>query len=389
MDATPEIARSLGNIIVRARIAVSYAFLMLGLSVGLWAVHIPLVQARLQIDPAILGLALLTMASGALVAMPVAGWLVGRVGAKLPTGVVLCAFTALMPFPILASATWFLFVSAFFFGAGLGSLDVLGNIQAAEVETARGKPTMSSFHGFFSIGGLLGAALGAGIIAIGWGDGSGAAVVAAICFVLSVYAAFNLWPSERPVAGAPMFVLPPRAALGLGIIAFLCFAVEGAVTDWSALYLTTVKQSTVTMAATGFAVYSVAMTVLRLVGDVLVARLGGLMVVLGGGVLVILGIAIAIASPWPLGSAAGFAIVGVGAANVVPVVFSIAARTPGMPANVGVAAVATMGYTGFLTMPPILGFIAKTWGLTMSLVVVAAMGLAIALAARPSIRRSD
>jgi hypothetical protein len=291
-----------------------------------------------------------------------------------------------MPLPILSTTTWFLFVSAFFFGAFLGAVDVAGNTQAAEVETARGKPTMSSFHAFFSIGGLAGAALGAGVIALGWGNGSGAAVLAAVFMILAIYAALNLWPSEKPVAGGPMFVLPNKAALGLGIIAFLCFAVEGAVTDWSALYLTTVKQSTVTMAATGFAIYSIAMTSLRLIGDRIVVRIGALAVLVGGGVLIVAGIAIAIASPWPLGAALGFAVVGVGAANIVPVAFSLASRTPGLPASVGVAAVATLGYTGFLMAPPILGFVAKSWGLSVSLIIVAFMGAAIAVGAVPALR---
>ena len=259
---------------LRARVAVSIAFLILGAGPGLWAVHIPLVQERLGISPAILGLALLTMAGGAVIAMPIMGWAVGRMGSRLPMAAGMILYVILTPLPILAGSVPLFFVALFFFGLLMGSLDVVGNVQAAEVETLRRRPTMSSFHAFYSIGGLAGAVVGAWVISRGWGDGTGAAMVCAVLLVAAIGATGGLLPGARAEAGTPHFALPDRAVVGLGIVAFLCFALEGAVTDWSALFLTTSKVATPETAAVGYAAYAFAMAALRLFGDPIVHRLG-------------------------------------------------------------------------------------------------------------------
>lgn len=204
---------------------------------------------------------------------------------------------ATIPLPILAGSIPFFFVALFLFGLLMGGLDVVGNVQAAEVEALRGKPTMSSFHAFYSIGGLGGALVGALLIANGWGDGTGAAGVCVILLALGAMAAGNLLPSERPIEGTPRFALPNRAVLGLGILAFLCFAVEGAVTDWSALFLTDAKAATPETAAYGYAAYAFAMAGFRLFGDPVVVRLGPKAITVGGSLLCVLGLGIVLAAP--------------------------------------------------------------------------------------------
>ena len=378
MDTTPGQRAGRTTALVRARIAISISFAVCGAGTGLWAVHIPIVTGRLSLDPSVLGLALLTMAIGAVITMPLTGAAIARFGSRPPTAFLGIAYPILAPIAILSGSTPFLFVSLFFFGAAMGALDVAMNTQASEVEKARGRPTMSSFHGFYSVGALGGSIIGGVLIGFGMADGSAGVVVSAVLIALGVYAAFNLWHSERPPEQGPRFSLPHPAVLGLGIICFLAFAGEGAVTDWSALYLSTVKNSSLSASASGFAAFSVAMVVCRLAGDPVVARLGGFLTIVGGGALMAVGMALTILSPWPLLSAVGFAIIGVGAANLVPVAFSAAARTPGVPPSMGVAAVTTLGYSGFLVFPPVLGFIAQDWGLSVALSVVALMGLAIA-----------
>jgi hypothetical protein len=267
------------------------------------------------------------------------------------------------------------------FGAAMGGLDVAANMQATEVERARGRPTMSSFHGFYSVGGLIGAAIGAAVVSAGWGDGSGAALASVAFVAVAGLTARNLYPSERPLYSGPRFALPNRAVLGLGLLAFLCFAIEGAIGDWSALFLSTVKMATASAAAIGFALYSFAMAFCRLTGDWVVSRLGGrLTVVLGGG-LIALGMGIAILAPWSLVCSIGFGIVGVGAANVVPVVFGAASRTRGVTASFAIAAVTTLGYSGFLVAPPLIGMIADAAGLSLGLWVVAFGGVVVAAVA--------
>ncbi len=368
--------------IVRARLAVSAEFLVLGSIAGVWAVHIPIVQARLQIDPAVIGLALLVMAIGAVFTMPLTGVFLSRFGSRLTTAFLGIAYPMIAPLAIYSGSVPFLFVSLLFLGAGMGALDVAMNTQAAEIEVARGRPTMSSFHGSFSVGALLGAACGGALIGLGFNDGSAALFIALVMLVVGIVASFNLWPSGRPVAGGPRLSFPPPALIGLGVITFLAFAGEGAVADWSALYLATVKGSSIAAASSGYVAFSIAMVICRLFGDPVVARIGGTRTIIGGGLLTALGMTIAVVSPNPFISAAGFALVGIGIANVVPVAFSAASRTPNLPAGAGVAAVTTLGYSGFLVLPPVLGFIARGYGLSAALVVVALMGLVIASLSR-------
>ena len=379
MDTTPEpLAARAAAALIRARVAVSAAFFILGCGTGLWAVHIPVVVERLGIDHGVVGLVLFTMAVGAVGTMPLTGWALGRLGTRRPTATLMFAFIVMTPLPILSPTLPFLFVTALIFGACMGGMDVAMNVQASEVEVARRRPTMSSFHGFYSVGTLAGSALGGLIIAAGLGGGSGAALTAVALFALAVWGALNLWQGGQPVEQGPRFVLPPVAILGLGAIVFLTFAAEGGVTDWSALYLSTVKQSSTAMAASGVVVFSIAMVVCRLAGDAIVARIGARNAVVGGGLLVAFGMGLAVLSPWPLVSAIGFGILGVGAANVVPVAISAASRVAGVAPGIGVAAVTSMGYAGFLVIPPILGFVATAFGLSFALSLVALMGLAVA-----------
>lgn len=374
-------ARTLPTI-VQARAAISATFFVLGAGFGLWAVHIPLVQRRLAIPPDTLGLALLVLAIGAIMAMPLCGWAVSHVGSRRLTVWLACLFAVLMPLPTVADSTAWLFGALWLFGLGMGGLDVAMNTQAAAIETARGRPTMSSIHAFYSLGGLAGAAAGGGMIARGWGDGRGAMVSAAVLLGMALSAARYLWNTERQVAAGPHFVMPPRAALGVGLLAFLAFSAEGAIGDWSALFLLDHKQSTPAIAATGFAAFSICMATVRLVGDPIVLRMGAVRTMTAGGGLMAAGIALALLAPWPLLSAAGFGVVGIGAANIVPVLFTASARIPGVSPSAGIAATVTMGYAGFVLMPPILGFVAGAWGLPASLGIVALMAVAIAAAAR-------
>jgi MFS family permease len=364
-----------------ARIAISAAFFILGTGAGLWAVHIPVIKERLAIDPAVLGLALLSMAIGAVGFMPVTGWTIARLGSRPPTILACFAYVFLTPLPILAWNIPVLFLTAFLFGAAMGALDVAMNTQASELETLRGRPTMSSFHAFYSIGGLAGATIGAGFVAIGWGNGEGAAAAALVFFAASAASIRHLLPSRPPDDFGPRFALPNRAVVGIGMLGFLVFAIEGAVTDWSALFLSTEKAAGPAAAATGFALYSLAMAFFRLTGDAIVARLGDRTILVGGGLLMALGLAIALLAPWPLVGAVGFALVGVGAANIVPVVFSEAGRTPGVQPAIGVAAVVTLSYAGFLVAPPILGAMAHAYGLSAALALVLLMALIVAAGA--------
>jgi MFS family permease len=285
-----------------------------------------------------------------------------------------------MPIVILSPNVFFLFCLTPTVGALWGGMNVSMNTQASEIERARGKPTMSTFHAGASLGMLAGATIGGLLIGGGWGNGSGAIGVAAVSLVILAIVIPNLLRSP-PAARGPAFVVPSRTILGLGLLAFLMFMIEGGVADWSALFLATEKNASPGWAAAGFAVFTGAMAAFRVFGNPIVAALGRRGTIAIGGGLVAFGILFAILAPWPLLSALGFAFAGMGAANIVPILISTAANTPGMAASIGVGAVTTLGLIGFLTGPPAIGFIANAFGLSAGISLLGVAGLIVAVAA--------
>lgn len=362
------------------RWAISTVFLLNGAGIGLWAAHVPTVQARMGIDTGMLSLVLLTIAGGALMAMPLMGGLTGRFGTRrmvLLSGFAFALMTAVvMGMPNLP----LLFVAAFLFGVSNGALDVAMNANASEVESARGLPTMSSFHGFFSLGGLFGASLGGVLVGQGLGHGEGALMVALATAVVLALTAPRVLGFAAHASGSH-FMLPRGAALGLGLLALLCFAVEGALVDWSALLLEERTGASPASAALGYSAFSIAMAACRFAGDRIILRIGAMRVMVIGGLAMFAGLALAVLSTNFVMSSCGFALVGLGAANVVPLLFGAAARIPGMHPGAGVAAVATLGYGGLLLAPPVLGWVAVHSSVMVALGALSLSGIVIALSA--------
>jgi MFS family permease len=364
-----------------ARWAISTVFLLNGAGIGLWAAHVPTVQARMSIDTGMLSMVLLTIAAGALLAMPLMGGLTGRWGTRRMVLLSGFAFAAMTPLIMGAPSLPLLFIAAFLFGVSNGALDVAMNANASEVETARGLPTMSSFHGFFSLGGLFGAGLGGLLVGQGLGHGEGALMVGVVTAVALALAAPRVMGFAATHGAGSHFALPREAALGLGMLALLCFAVEGALVDWSALLLEERTGATAASAALGYSAFSIAMAACRFAGDRMIVRFGAVRVMVIGGLAMFAGLALAVWSTHFLLSAFGFALVGLGAANVVPLLLGAASRIPGMSAGSGVAAVATLGYGGLLLAPPILGWVAMHSSVMVALGALSLSGVVIALSA--------
>jgi MFS family permease len=368
-----------------ARWSVSTIFLLNGAGIGVWAAHVPLVQARAGIDTGVLGFLLLTIAGGAISAMPLSGWMAGRWGTRavvIGSGFLFALTSALL---MNVGGLVPLFVAAYAFGASNGVLDVAMNANASEVEAARGVPTMSSFHGFFSLGGLVGAALGGLLIGAGLGDGRGALMVsAAIAAAVALCARRLLAVPPAPHASPHVshFALPRGQALFLGLLGLLCFAVEGALVDWSALLLKERTRVDAASAALGYSAFSVAMAACRFAGDRLVLRFGPLRVMVAGGAGMFAGLTLAVVSTHFVLSALGFALIGLAAANVVPLIFAAAARMPGMSAGGGLATVATLGYAGLLMAPPLIGAIAAHTNIAVALGILSLSGIVIAANSR-------
>lgn len=362
-----------------ARLAVAGIFALNGMALANWIARIPDVKQRLALSDQQLGLTLFFAAIGALLAQPTIGWLIGRVGSRRLTTVMLLAFCLSVILPGLAGDMLSLMAALFVLGACNGGLDVAMNAQAALVEQRYARPIMSSFHGLWSVGGLAGAALGGLIATQGVAVRTHLLGVAVVATLLALVATRWLVDDNQHHDAGPSFALPPRALLLLGFIAFGVLLCEGAVADWGAVYLRESLGSTPAIAATGYAVFSLLMAAGRLTGDGLALRFGPAGVVRAGGALVALGIGLAVGSGQPALAIVGFGLVGAGLACSFPLILSAAARTPGMAASTGIAAMATAGYTGFLVGPPLIGTLAEAVTLRGALGLLGIVGLLVAL----------
>ena len=374
-----------------ARAAVIAVFSLNGFALASWFVRIPTVQEKLGVGEGALGLALLGAAVGALVSMTVAGALVSRLGSRPVVGATaLLLALSLLPLAFAPSLP-FLVGALFLLGASNGMLDVSMNAHAVEVERGYARPIMSSFHAAFSFGGLAGAALGGLVAGAGIGILPHFLTVTTLCAVAAAVAYGSLLPATADArdrtgeadgdAEAPAFVRPTRALAGLGIVAFCVLLGEGAVSDWSAVYLAGTLGSGPALAAAGFAAFSLTMALGRLVGDKLTERLGPVTLVRSGGLLAALGLGASLLVAQPLVALLGFACAGAGFSIVFPLALSAAGRTRDTLPGPAIAAVATAGYFGFLVGPPLIGFLAEWTNLGAALYTVVALSAAIALLA--------
>ena len=369
------------------RVAIALVFFGDGLLLGSWASRIPAVQRHADLTNARLGVALFAASVGALVAMPVAGWLCVRTGSRGVAVVGLLGGAASLLFASLAGNLGELSAALFGFGAGFGTINVAANAQGLALERRYGRPILSSFHAAFSSGGLAGAGLGAVVAGLGVGP---RAHFAALTLLLAVFAAAAgprlLAREADELQRAAILVRPPRAVLVLGAAAFCTMLAEGAAADWSAVYLSRSLGAAAALAALGYTAFSLAMVVSRTVGDRLNVRVGPVWLVRGGGLLAAAGLAAALLNGSTVAALAGFVAMGAGLGVVVPVLFRAAGSMPGISAGVGVAAVSTIGWLGFLSGPPAIGFAAGAVGLrgALGLVVLATLLLALlARSARP------
>ncbi len=357
-------------------------FFINGAVLASWVPHIPAIKSRYMMTDGTLGLVLLSMAGGSVLALPLAGWLVGRLGSRVTTAASGVALCLALPLPIASPSVILLSLSLGLLGACNGLLDVSMNAQAAEIQQRIRRPIMSSFHALFSLGGVIGALLASGAMTLGVSDTGHVGVSAAIALCAVVLAIQGLvLPQPRSYAAGPGVTRPSGALVTLGILALLGLLAEGAVADWSAVYLHDTLGSSPATAAVGFAAFSLTMAAGRFTGDALVGRAGPRRVLRGSSAVAAVGLAAALLVGHPATGVVGFALVGLGIANIIPVLFSAAARVPGVPPGRALAAVATTGYLGFLAGPPLIGAVAEAAGLAAGLGLVSGACAFVALRA--------
>lgn len=366
-----------------ATLATRLIFLVVGIATSSWASMVPYAQARLGLNDAQLGLVLLAFGGGSMLSMPMVGWLAPRYGNNRVISVAGILLCLALPTLALAGTPTLLAVALFYFGATIGAVDVAMNAHAVEVERAGPRPLMSGFHGLFSIGGLIGALAISGMLALSLpllGCALGVSVLLGVIIVSQ--RKHLLSDTRRPLRERFDFRLPNGLLLLIGALCFISFLAEGAMLDWSALLLRDFHGYSAAFAGIGYACFSVAMAVGRLAGDRVIARLGPVWTVRLGAVVAASGLLTAALMPWQALALPGFALIGLGAANIVPVMFSAAGRLPNVAPAVSIATVTTIGYAGLLLGPALIGFIAHGTSLPTALAVVAGLFLLVATFAR-------
>lgn len=359
-------------------------FLLNGGLFGLWASRIPAFVVRFGLEPGALGQVLLCMAGGAIVAFPLAGRLSDRIGAAPATRGVAVLYALALPLLALAPNALGLAVLLALFGAAHGAMDVTMNVWAAEVERAHERPIMASFHAMWSLGAGVGAASGWLAVHVGLTPGAHFLFAGALFSLPCLWAAAVPWDTVRTGARAG-FAWPPRRLMLVGLVALCSSVGEGAMADWSAVFLIEVALSDEATAALGYGVFSAAMVVARLSADRVVQRLGPVAAARIGGGLAALGLGVAIAGASLLAGLVGFALVGMGYAVMIPLAVTRAANQPGVSPGRAIAGVATLGYGGLLLGPVVIGGLAQVTSLSAAFGGLALLAGAIVVLA-PAVR---
>lgn len=349
-----------------------------------WAPLVPFAKTRTGVDEAELGLLLLCLGIGSIFAMPLTGMLGVRFGSRPMILLGGIGSALLLPLLALADTPLRLGLTLLAFGATLGTLDVAANAHAVEVEADATEPLMSGFHGLFSVGGIVGAG-GLTLFLAAAGSPLLGAVAAAVLTLAAILLAAPCLLRTSGGSGSVVFALPKGIVLLLAGVTAATFLAEGALLDWSALLVVEKGLTGPTLGGLAYMLFAAAMTVGRLTGDTTVRRFGARRVLIGGGLLAVAGFVVLLTAPVPLLAMSGFALIGLGAANIVPILFSAAGRQSSMPPGLAIASITTIGYAGILAGPALLGFIAHATSLAVAFWLLAVLLLIVPLTARRTV----
>lgn len=362
-------------------LAVRLSFLVAGFALSCWAPLVPFAKQQLAVDDGVLGVLLLCLGVGSIIAMLFAGIISARYGSK---PIVIAGGIGLaLTLPLLALATTPLALGAVLlaFGASLGAVDVAINVQAVEVERAANRPLMSGFHALFSVGGFL----GAGAVTLFLSFDLSALAACVICSVFMLIAMAVAAPRLIRTSqdqGGPLFVLPKGLVLLLAVLAAITFLVEGAILDWSALLITSEGRVSETQGGIGYMLFAIAMTIGRFAGDSIATRFGDKLIMSWGGLITIIGFLVLLLIPDGYVSLSGFFLIGLGASNIVPVLFRRAGSQNIMSPALAIAAVTMVGYAGMLVGPAAVGFVADLFGLPASFWMLALLMCMVPVSAK-------
>lgn len=372
---------------LRHRLAVSFFFYACGCIFAAWASRIPTIKEWFRFNEAQLGAILFMLPLGSLIALPFASWSIARFGSRLMT-FLSTLFYAVLLLLLGFTADWIsvpsLAIVLFCFGFWGDVLNIAVNIQALQVQQEHyAKPLMSSFHGMWSLGALTGAFTGGLFMKMQWALSSHFAVIMLLFCGGSLLGLLWLIPKDRPrEAHQKMLAWPDKALWILGGICFCCALCEGAMADWSSLYYKQVLQDVKRISTTGYTSFTLLMATGRLLGDRVTAYLGYRGILIADSLLIAAGLSLAIFIPTPLSVIVGFGLVGLGVATIIPIVYTLAGRNTRLAPGTALAAVSTVGFSGFLIGPPVIGWVAHLTGLRWALLLVLLLGVMVGLQAR-------
>jgi len=356
------------------RWALNLFFFVNGLIFANWASRLPRLQVIYDLGHDTLGLILFAHAIGAFIGMPITGWLIGNYGSKKVTmlaGMMFPLFFVLIPW---MPSTTFLFIPFLCMGAAAGIMDVAMNAQAVMVEKLLAKPIMTMFHALFSIGMVVGGICGGYFATLEVGLRLHFAILMIVALLTLIIAGRYLYADVPDRSSDKVqFVLPKGTIIGLGVIALCCMMGEGAMSDWSTLYMKDVIGAPLSLQTLGLTGFAAAMTTGRLFGDKGRTILGDRRMMVYGAFISLIGMAFILYGGSVELSILGFAVVGLGLSNIVPIVYSLAGSTPGIPSGEGIAMATTIGYSGFMFGPPFIGWVADISSLWHSLAMLGAL----------------
>lgn len=357
------------------------AFFIAGFSLATWAPLIPLAKERLHVDHGAMGAILLAFGLGSLLMMPLSGLLAARYGCRRVFTSALLVVLLTMSALVLLDQVLAMALALFVFGAGVGAMDVVVNIHAVITEKRAEKPIMSGFHALFSLGGIMGAGLASALLASGVSPLHVIFMVQALLLLLILSAWQGLLNESQP-RDTPFFALPHGSVIMLGALCFIAYIMEGAMLDWSGILLLGLPDIHASQAGIGYTLFAITMTIGRFTGDRLIGRFGQRRVFVASALLATCGFAMLVlgASLW--GLACAFLLTGFGLANIAPMLFTATGRQQAMPDALAVAAVSTMGYSGILLGPAMIGGLAHLFSLIGAFACITALSCALFLCAR-------
>ncbi|WP_207626990.1 MFS transporter [Photorhabdus stackebrandtii] len=340
--------------------ATRIVFFAAGVGISAWAPLIPLVKNNLNIEADTLGLLLFFLGLGSIISMPVTGLLSARFGCRRVITLSGICTIIMLPFLVMVSNPTQLGLALFLFGASIGTVDVSMNIQAVVVEKNAKRSLMSGFHGFFSLGGIFGASGVSALLYFNYAAIATCLIVSLMLIVLFSLAYSGLIHETNLNYKADKKIAFPR---GIVIVAcLLCLMmgiIEGSVIDWSAIFLSGERGISTSLSGLGYAAFAATMTIGRFMGDRLISRIGGRKVFFIGTATIAIGFFLIVSWDEFAISMVGFALIGLGASNIVPILCSISGSQKIMPPSHAVAAIVTFGYSGIMAGPALIGFVAQ------------------------------